>query len=490
MKIKDPLWRLNNLYTIVDKNGQRIKFKENSLQAVVNRSSSKRKMILKSRQIGFSTNELLKQFDATIWTPNFTACILAHEDDALAKLFRIVTRAYEFMDPRIRPKLARGGGSKHEMYFPEVNSRIYCDLESRGDTIQWLHVSEAAFSKDTAKLNSTLQAVPLHGRVTLETTPNGMGNHYYEKWVDQDQPYEKFFFPWYMFPEYKLPVDRPLERTREEKDLEKKALELYKVKITDEQLAFRRFKKAELKSGIDDLVRVTFEQEYPEDDVSCFLASGEAWLDLFKVKELKDEARPPIFENDYMRLYEPMDKTKTYVLGADTAEGVGGDFSVGVIMNTFTKSVAGFIRGHWKPSEFATKLVELADRFKAPGKLKPMIAVERNNHGHAVILALEEIEKYENLYRHDDEKIGWKTDKISRPIMINAFKDAVENKYIKLNDKCIFSECLTLVNKDGKIEAADGKHDDSIIATAIALQLVLKSSNLDIYEDIEKRILL
>lgn len=489
MKLADPYWRLTHLYYIVDKNGQKVRFAPNPLQDIVNHTPDRRKMILKSRQIGFSTQEILKVFDATIFNRNVTSVILAHENDAIEKLFRIVQRAYKWLPDELRPEPDRGGGSKYEMFFPEINSRIYCDLESRGDTIQNLHVSEFAFMKNAAKVKSTLQAVPLNGRVTIETTANGMGNHFYDMWVDPDQPYKKLFFPWFMFPDYKLEVPKPLKYTEEEEELVKKALKFFDVKISQEQMAFRRLKKAELKDNPNDENRVPFEQEYPEDEDSCFLSSGNAVIDGSKVKEMKALSRPPISDNGWMRIFAKVDKTHRYVCGADVAEGVGGDFSVGVVIDVVAREVVATIRGHWKPYEFALKLDDLCELYRSPGKGVPLLGVERNNHGHAVLLQLSEHTQYQNLYCHSDEKLGWRTDSVTRPIMINAFIDAVENKFMKIHDPTILSECLTLINKNGKIEAADGKHDDCIVATAIALQLAL-NSNLNTYDDLENRILI
>lgn len=491
LKLLDPSWRLENLYFIIDKSGNKVLFRPNLIQRKINQDDSKRKMILKARQFGVSTNCLLALLDYTIFNRNVYSCILAHERDSIEKLFRIVRRAYDFLPKNFKPELDRGGGSKYEMYFPELNSRIYCDLESRGDTIHRLHVSECAFMKDSSRLKSTLQAVPIEtGRVTIETTPNGMGNHFYDMWTDADQPYSKLFFPWYMFPDYKIDTDQSLDLTEEEIRLKEKARKLFGIQISDNQINFRRLKKSELKSSIADLTKITFEQEYPEDDQSCFLSSGESVLDLFSIKEMIDKSSKPIKDLDYLKIYKHQDRSKTYVVGADTAEGVGGDYSVAVMIEVETKQVVAVLRGHWRPFEFAHKLKELCYHFKSPGKIPPILAVERNNHGHAVLLELSEHITYENLYRHEDEKLGWRTDNLSRSILINTFIDAVENKSIILNDKNILNECLTLVNNKGKIEAADNKHDDCIIATSIALQMLIKCKSLDVYSDIKNKILL
>lgn len=479
--ILNPHWRINHLYSVVDKHSEKVIFKENSIQKILNASFKKRRLVLKARQFGISTNEIIRLFDDTIWTPNRTNVILAHEQDSIKKLFRIARRAYDFLDEEARPILSKGGGSQYEMFFPEINSRIYCDLEVRGDTISNLHVSECAFMKDPLKLRATLQAVPLHGRVTVETTPNGMGNFFYDMWQDPESIYAKFFFPWYLFPDYKLETPE-IEFTRDELELIQKAKTLFNVEITKEQIAFRRLKKQELKE--------TFIQEYPEDDQTCFLSSGESAFDLQIVKRLFDNATTPLSDDGEIKIYKTYDKTKRYVCGADTAEGVSGDYSVGVILDANSREQCAVLRGHFRPIDFAHKLKSLCEKYVSSGRMWPLLAVERNNHGHAVLLELKEHIHYHNLYHTSDGKPGWLTDRVTRPIMINDFRHGVENETLKVHDKTTLSECLTLVNKQGKIEAADSKHDDCVIANAIALQMCFEMVDLDIYKNIDKKILL
>jgi hypothetical protein len=96
---------------------------------------------------------------------------------------------------------------------------------------------------------------------------------------------------------------------------------------------------------------------------------------------------------------------------------------------------------------------------------------------------------YPNIYvSPHDERLGWATTPITRPIMIDNLIDAIEENNLKVNDKEILGECLTLVDNNGKIEAAEGKFDDCITSTAIALQVCL-SNSLSVYDDIDRRIL-
>jgi len=479
-------WRLNNIYTIVDKQSNSRIFKPNSIQVIINDNLARKKMILKSRQIGISTNEIIKQLDYVAFNPNKTACILAHEQDAIKKLFRIVRRAYDNIPEVCKPILDRGGGSKYELFFPHINSRIYSDLESRGDSISWLHVSETAFFREPDKILSTLQAVPLDGRVTFETTPNGVGNHFFDWWNSEFVDYEKLFFPWFFMPEYQIESGM-LVLSDDERKFKRFVMNKYGIDITHAQIAFRRSKLSELKN--------MYYQEYPEDDSSCFLSSGESAMDGAKVKEQIKEASPVIEEFDGatfpllqgVKIYEQPQFDKRYVIGVDTAEGVKGDFSVAVVFRTDSRSEVAILRGRIKPYDFAHQINALATKF-TKRNITPVLAVERNNHGHAVLQELSKHIRYPNLFRHRDDRLGWLTDRVSRPLMLNAFIDGVENNHIKLNDLTTLNECLTLIVNNGKIEGAQNKHDDCVIAGSIALQMCLEFDKLNVYENLASKI--
>ena len=212
-----------------------------------------------------------------------------------------------------------------------------------------------------------------------------------------------------------------------------------------------------------------------------------------------NRAPKPLREENGLKIFKEPERNKIYVAGADCAEGVGGDSSYGVLIEAQTRQVAATLKCDVRPSEFAERLVQMCEHYKLSGRPHPKLAVERNNHGHAVLLELDEHLKYPNLFHrvkgYDatgkaliDDRAGWVTDKVTRPIMINAFIDAVTNGHLKLNDPYILNECLTLVNNEGKIEAAVGKHDDSIIASSIALQLALETGNLTLYDDLASKI--
>jgi len=482
-RLRNWRWRLNHLYKIADKHGRLITFKENGIQRQINNSKKRRKQILKFRQGGVTTNETLKQLDFAAFSSNKTCVVMADKDENMEKIFSKVRFAHTQMPGRLKPVLATGGGSKYELRFPEINSKIYCALEGRGDTIHWLHISEAAFAKPS-RLKATLGAVPPWGIVTWESTPNGLGNHFYRDWITKSQYVDKLFFPWFFHEEYVMDGSRISSLTDEEKLFVAKVKAKYDISITRDQIAFRRAKQEEQKE--------LFIQEYPEDDASCFLASGGAAMDLEVIKRLLDNLKDPIEDTGELKIWKPYDSSRIYACGADTAEGVGGDYSVGSMFDAKTREQVAQIRSNrWRPREFALQLEHLCSLYTKPGRVPPLLGVERNNHGHAVLLELDEHLHYPNLYSFKEDSVGWKTDAVTRPLMIDGFIDGVENETVVLNSRESLGECLTLIDNNGKIEAEEGENDDCIIADAIGIQMCIKAAgDLSVYDDLSDKILL
>ncbi len=466
--ITSSTWRLNNLYYIRNKKGKKVLFKMNDTQEVLHKDKSQYVMCLKGRQQGVSTYYILKYFDQVLWNDNQNVVILSHDRSSLKKLFRIVRFAYASLPEGLRPVIAKGGGSANEMFFPVLNSRISVTLEARSESITHLHVSEYGFMKKE-RFDASTEAVPLEtGFISIESTANGM-NHFHDDYFDEDFPYSKHFFPWFFHRENNVKTNIEINLTPDEQTLADWAFEKFGVELTKEQIAWRRFKIKQ--NGM-----AKFAQEHPENERHCFLTSGNKVMDLEIISDLLKNARDPLSNEDGLKIWEEHDRDKTYVIGADTAEGVGSDYSVGVVLEKGSKRNVATLRGHFAPKVFAEKLVELAKLYTGPRR-EPMIAVERNNHGHAVLLWLDSTLGYMNLYEHTDGKLGWSTNGVTRPIMIDTFIDAVHNGFFLTDDKDILGECMTLIDNNGKIEAMDGKHDDTIIASAIALQGLSSKNN-------------
>jgi len=475
-------WRINHLYKIVDKNSRLVTFREFPFQERIRKQKAKITQVLKYRQGGVTTGCSIDILDDTIFYPNTTSMILAHKRQDLPKIFDRVRLAVKTMDSVLRPVIDKGGGSRYEIRFPEINSKIYTDIENRGDTIHRLHVSEAAFV-DQQKLKATLGAVVPHGKICYESTPNGMGNDFYKHWANPRSHRGKIFIPWFIQPEYIGEGSTVSTITTEESELMRLAHDKYGIVLSKDQIAWRRGTKEELKE--------LFAQEYPEDDKTCFLASGACPVDQELISRLMNKAKEPLINDSGLMVWETYQRDKRYIISADVAEGVRSDYSVADVFRVDTKEqVAQFRSNNIKPFAFAKKITELADMYWVGGRPWPLISCELNNHGHAVNGYLYNTARYSNLYYGKEETPGWLTNSVTRPKMIDTFIEGVESETIKLNSLETLGECLTLVDNGGKIEASDGENDDTIISAAIGIQMIITNGRDDLWDNLSSKVLL
>ncbi len=234
-----------------------------------------RGLILKPRQLGFTTLVCALFFADTVLHPNTVSVIVAHDADSARRIFAIVRLFWERLPETEKRRIGKPQIlNRQEMYWPKHNSRFYVGTAGaftfgRGQTITNLHCSEFAFwPRPEEALVSLTEAVPQQGRIVIESTANGMGNHLHDLWTAAGEganAFSRHFYTWWQDPAYRLAGDPLADLTDEERQLvEARGLD-------HDQLRWRRAKMRELRDG--------FAQEYPEDDVTCFLASGRCCLD-------------------------------------------------------------------------------------------------------------------------------------------------------------------------------------------------------------------
>ena len=213
--ILNKRWRMENCYKIRNELSQLVNLKFNEVQedlwSYCNKLKHRSIKIIqdKARKEGVSTYWLLYYLDDTMWTPNTTTCILAHTKTDVQKLFKIVKLAYNkcpnkisLQSGKVWNKPSASYDNINELTFGDINSTIYVALENRGDTINNLHVSEAAHVKDSDKIVTTMAAVPENARsnISVESTANGVGDWFEETWSDcmtGHGPFKPLFFGWW-----------------------------------------------------------------------------------------------------------------------------------------------------------------------------------------------------------------------------------------------------------------------------------------------------
>lgn len=193
------LWRLNNIYTIIDKWGNRIPFKMKWGQHVVYAETLRhpRIIVLKSRQQGISTLWLVSYFDDALFNADFKVGLMAQGIDEAATLLERTKTLWEELDLDIKNFLGRyvhglsqpiqtGRDNTKEFSFSN-NSTLFVRVSFRSTTLQRLHVSEFGkiSNKDPKKAKEvrtgTLQALAMGNTGVIESTAEGK-NSFKEMW--------------------------------------------------------------------------------------------------------------------------------------------------------------------------------------------------------------------------------------------------------------------------------------------------------------------
>jgi hypothetical protein len=242
---------------------------------------------------------------------------------------------------------------------------------------------------------------------------------------------------------------RPL--TDEEQEL------VSKHGLTEAQIAFRRRQKAQL--------RGLAAQEFAEDPVACFRASGESVFEMDAIEQALQGSCEAIESKDNRRLqvWFPAQRGKQYILGVDPAGGgCDGDYSCVEVIDRQTGMQCAELYGHYPPQELGKKIVELARSYN-----DALVGVERNNHGYGVLAVIEN-EGYLNLYR-EGQQAGWLTSAVTRPAMIENLAAVLAAEPMLFHSPLFLGECRTFVrHADGSTGAAAGAHDDAVMAMAVA----------------------
>ena len=140
--MKDRRWRLNNLYHIIDKDGRRIPFRLNWAQEALLDGLHHQNVILKARQLGFTTFIQLFMLDACLFNSNIRAGTIAHKLDDAKTIFRDkVKYPYENLPEQLRAERPIVKDAADELLFAN-NSSIRVSTSMRSGTLQFLHISE------------------------------------------------------------------------------------------------------------------------------------------------------------------------------------------------------------------------------------------------------------------------------------------------------------------------------------------------------------
>lgn len=279
--LSDKLWRLNNLYFITDKQGRKVRFRMTAEQLEYFQGMHTRNIILKARQLGFTTEVCIIQLDAAIFE-SAKCALIAHTLTDAKRLFREKVKfAYDNLPVEIRAANPAKNDAAGELVFSKGGS-LYISTSFRGGTLRFLHVSE--FGKICAKyphkareiVTGAFEAVATDCFTTIESTAEGRAGYFFDYCQQAEKTkmrgsalspldWKFFFFSWWNNPQYAIePVEAIPQRLAEYfAELRGK----HGINLSDQQQAWYHGKEKTLG---DDMKR-----EYPSIPAEAFQQSVE-----------------------------------------------------------------------------------------------------------------------------------------------------------------------------------------------------------------------
>lgn len=522
--VGDREWRMNHLYKIENENGRVVTFKMREAQEELFKTAHTWELILKARQLGFSTFIDLLGLDYCLFTKNYSAGIIAQDLESAGAIFATkVVFPYEHLPGYIRSRITvkqRQGGSQGGALHFSNGSRIRVATSFRSGTLQFLHISElgriCAASPLKAKEIKTGSIPTVHAgsKLFIESTAEGASGLFFDLCKKAEEhahsgiplgakDFHFRFIPWFTHPKYKAPVPkRGLKLSKYFKDYFDAVESATGYKLSDQQKQWYIETYAKYEEHT--------KQEYPSTPQEAFLTSGRRRFSAIHCMKVEGNCRKPLMVYDvdaetgkftdvrdevnregrsdemqrglmgYLLIWELPDEETDYAIGADVAEGLEhGDRSSLDVCDENGEQVAHWY-GHVEPDQFA-KIIAAVGKFYN----KAYVGPERNNHGHATLNTLRDIYPTNRIYTEeyhdrDDEheetaKIGWLTTRTSKPIIITNLAEDLRLNRDGINWIGTVSEMNTYVyDSRGSTNAIDGAFDDQVMSYAIAKEMVAR----------------
>ncbi len=517
--LSDVWWRLNNLYKIVNEDGELVTFRMRPAQRELFKNMHYRNIILKARQLGFSTGIDIYLLDQALFNKNLSCGIIAQDLPAAGEIFSTkISVPFDNLPVWLRTTFPvstrREGANGGHIEFAH-GSKIRVSTSFRSGTVQRLHISEHGkiCAKYPAKAKEvrtgTLNAIKDGCIVFIESTAEGVGGDFHTmstRAMDlgqlnlplTSQDYKFHFFAWWQDPKYQTSVPTGGLRLSKYHQAYFAAVEqTMGITLLDEQKQWYIRKEIEQQEEM--------KQEFPSTPSEAFLTSGRRVFAAINVMQAEGQCQSPLLVYDiepvtgkrtkvqalragnaeelqrtllnHLLVWELPDPDEDYAIGGDVAEGLENRdrSSFDVVKKSTGEQVA-----HWfgyLDAELFAQLMAHVGRWYNTAFIGP----ERNNHGHAVIQKLREVYPHRSIYSeqyldrdHDDEtpKLGWLTTAQSKPVIIEGLKSLLRESASGVRWIGTINELNTYVyDARGRMNAQTGCFDDQVMSYAIAQEM-------------------
>jgi hypothetical protein len=448
-KLKDPKYYLENFCKVKGKIPGLVPFILNEAQKDLFNTLKRayRVIILKARQLGFSTAVTGYFYHNTITVPGTTTALIGYNSDLTSELLDKIKTFHRTTPEEIRPTIHYN--SKYEISFPNLESKIIVlpstENVGRGYTLTNALCTELAFwDKAEEKITALEASVPTTGHLVIESTPNGMGNSYHRRWMSDNDYAKKEYGWWWGYSEQEIEeirkrINNPMKFAQEY------GLEfLASGRSVFDQSMIKRFRKNQLQVG-----------------------------DVFTT--LRNISSVVIKTDDLIEYSQPVAGGQ-YVFGVDVSEGInGGDYASCTCFDRGTGEEVAFYRGYIAPDTYGKMLDRWGRKYN-----NALMVVEVNNHGLTTLTILKQLmypsiyfrpSKFETMGMNYSDKMGWRTTTLTRPLLLDDYIQSLRDGDLLIHSKYILDEMTTFIydNSNNAI-AQEGFHDDCIFGAALAAQ--------------------
>lgn len=474
-KCKDDInYFMNNYVQIMTKSGTtfpELREYQKELLDVISKPENEKIIVKLSRQGGKSVVTGVNLLHVFNFEKDITIGVLANKFSMSKEYLDKVKKVFVLLPKWMQIGITTWNKSNIES---ENNVKILTDTPSdssfRGFSTHWLIFDEAAWMSPEKFYEARDALIPAQSslskkKLILISTPNGR-NHFYDIWKDAAENindskngYVKYETDWRNIPRYKPNG------------------ELYDPE---------EFRESVIKSnGIQ-----FFAQNYSCDFIgsSSTLIPGEI-LGKYKTKEPEFRYQPGL------NVFEEVQPGHKYIMGVDPAKDGLDYFAVQVLDITnlnFRQVAAAKLQTDYL--SMPEILVEWAQRFN-----NALLVIENNEGaGQSIADTIFRDYEYENMYfdlkkEKDKDKSrkkypGFRTTKVTRDLLLQTMKVLAQEDKLLVQDKETINELWDFKLINGKYQADDGKHDDTVMALALCLVPFINIKNFEDMKEVIKAI--
>jgi hypothetical protein len=441
----DPIYFIDNYCYIVtlDHGIQPFKLYDCQIEKVKTIHENRKVILMEGRQQGKTTTSAAYILWYTLFQGSKTVAILANKSSAAREVLHRYQLMYEYLPKWMQQGVTTWNKGDIEL---ENGSIVFTAATSasgiRGKSVNMLYVDETAIIPNTIAEQFFTSVYPTISagqttKILLSSTPLGY-NHFWKFWNDAETG-NNDFVPLFI-PYWKIPG-------RDEKWAEEQRRQLGELKFNQEVLC-------------------------------KFLGSSLTLIGADHIGQMS--AKQISYSIDGLDVYETPQKGHTYTLIADTAKGVGGDYSAFTVLDitTVPYTIAAKYRNNTiSPMLYPNVIYKIANTYN-----QAYVLMEINSSEQVAHILYQDLE-YENiLFVNKSSKgqvisggfggsgstvYGVQTDKKVKRVGCLTLKSLIEEKKLLITDADVISEISTFIEKKGTYKADDGYHDDLVMTLVL-----------------------